>query len=119
MRAFVLARATLISLFHASLLLFFVLKSNSFENACSQRYIVANGVRIARTLAMTGYSSIWEHQNVECCRAEKQLLSVALLKFDEIVDICLCNIKSKWLAHPCWIVSFFREISIELFSQLI
>lgn len=45
----------------------------------------------------------------ELCGAEKQLLSVARLKFDDvvnklIVDMCLCNVKSNWLSHPCWIL---------------
>ena len=42
----------------------------------------------------------------ERCCTEELLFSLALLKFDEvievlIVDICRCNVESKRLPHPC------------------
>ena len=51
---------------HSSLLLFLVLISTNFENPCSQRCDVTNGVRISRAiLAIRGYPSIWQQQKLE------------------------------------------------------
>lgn len=60
----------------------------------------------------------------ERCRSEELLLKLALLKFNDfvevfIVDICCRNTKRERLSHPCWIWLSGGEVSVERLCELI
>src|SRR6218665_1286198 len=94
MLGFSLERVTLMDCSHSSLILFLVLISTNFENPCSQRYDVTNGVRISRaTLAIRGY--ILPFGSTKSLRVllyyctKDHLLNVSLLEFNKIVQIIM------------------------------
>lgn len=101
MRSFTLASATLIRFSLECLFLFFVFMSTILKKDCSQRYVVTNGMSISRAFLAIRYNLV-SPKCWECC-SEKLLLNLALLKFNDVVevliiDICCCNTKRERLA---------------------